>query len=470
MLDKRERGREQVEIICMDERVPQDYLLRKIDQAVDFTHIYDLVEDLYCKDNGRPSIDPVVLFKMVLIQHLFGIPSLRQTVREIDLNIGYRWFLGYPLSETIPHFATISHNFKHRFTSETIEKVFQWILYEADHAGYLSPETVFIDATHIKASANLHKRCKKEIPKAARRYEEQLREEINTNREEHDQKPFEKGDPPKSSGSRQVTESTTDSESGLFRKGEHKMCFAYGAHTACDKNNFILGVEVTAGNIHDSVVFDTLYQQTKERFPQIEVVTADAGYKTPWICKQIIDDGRVPSMPYRRPMTKKGNHPWYTYVYDEYLDAVICPEYKTLSYSTTNKDGYQEFKSKPYICKDCLTRHLCTQSRMCQKTVTRHVWQHYLEQVEDIRHSLLGKETYSLRSQTIERVFADAKEKHSMRFTHYRGQSQVSKWVKMKFAAMNLKKVALWKAKAFSTLSDFCSMFFAYFQTPILVS
>ena len=93
MLDKKERTREQVEIICMDERVPQDYLLRKIDKAVDFSKIYDLVEDLYCKDNGRPSVDPVVLFKIVLIQHLYGIPSPRQTVREIDLNIGYRWFL-----------------------------------------------------------------------------------------------------------------------------------------------------------------------------------------------------------------------------------------------------------------------------------------------------------------------------------------------------------------------------------------
>ncbi len=106
----------------MDEKVPQDYLLRKIDNAIDFTHIYDLVEDLYCKDNGRPSIDPVVLFKIVLIQHLYGIPSLRQTVRDIDLNIGYRWFLGYCFSEKIPHFATVSYNFRHRFTSETVEK------------------------------------------------------------------------------------------------------------------------------------------------------------------------------------------------------------------------------------------------------------------------------------------------------------------------------------------------------------
>ncbi len=448
MLDKKERMREQVEIICMDERVPQDYLLRKIERAVDFTKIYDFVEDLYCKDNGRPSIDPVVLFKIVLIQHLYGIPSLRQTVREIDLNIGYRWFLGYRLSEEIPHFATVSYNFINRFTSETVEKVFQWILYEAEKAGYLEPKMVFVDATHIKANANIKKKCKKEIPKAAKQYEKQLREEINEVREEHNQKPYDE-DPPETGGTRTVTKSTTDPESGIFRKGEHKMCFAYGAHTVCDKHNFILGVQVTPGNIHDSVVFDTLYNKVKTKYPQIEIVTADAGYKTPWICKQIFDDGRIPSLPYKRPMTKKENHEWHKYVYDEYYDQIICPEYETLNYSTTNKEGYREYKSKKNICEDCPTLNKCTQSKVHQKTVVRHVWQEYIELAEDIRHSPIGKESYSLRSRTIERVFADAKEKHSMRYTQYRGLKQVSNWVTLKYAAMNLKKLALWKAKSF---------------------
>ena len=169
----------------MEGLVPQDHLLRKIDSAVDFTHIYDFVEDLYCADNGRPSVDPVVLFKMVLIQHLYGLPSLRRTVEEINMNIAYRWFLGYLLNEPIPHFATISYNFRHRFTEDTIEKVFTWILYEAQKSGYLSPEVVFLDGTHIKANANINKKMKKAIPAAARTYEKQLMEEINEDRKAH---------------------------------------------------------------------------------------------------------------------------------------------------------------------------------------------------------------------------------------------------------------------------------------------
>ncbi len=73
MLQKDKKARNQVEFFSVEDYVPENHLLRKIDSAVDFTRIYDFVEDLYCRDNGRPSVDPVVLFKMVLIQHLYGL-------------------------------------------------------------------------------------------------------------------------------------------------------------------------------------------------------------------------------------------------------------------------------------------------------------------------------------------------------------------------------------------------------------
>ena len=98
MLKKETEQRQAIEMLCVDMLTPKEHLLRKIDAAVDFTHIYELVEDLYCENNGRPSCDPVVLFKLVLIQHLFGIHSLRQTMRDAEVNVAYRWFLGYTQS------------------------------------------------------------------------------------------------------------------------------------------------------------------------------------------------------------------------------------------------------------------------------------------------------------------------------------------------------------------------------------
>ena len=120
MLERGKMERDVIEIVGIDSLVPQDHLLRKIDRAVDFNRLYEMVEPLYCEDNGRPSIDPVVLFKMVLIQHLYGLPSLRRIAEEIRGSIYYRWFLGYSLQEETPHFSTVSYNFRHRFTEETV--------------------------------------------------------------------------------------------------------------------------------------------------------------------------------------------------------------------------------------------------------------------------------------------------------------------------------------------------------------
>ena len=111
MLVKNAENREQLEFVSLENMVPQDHLLRKIDDAIDFKKIYEFVEDLYCEDNGRPSVDPVVLFKIVLIQHIYGISSLRRTLEEVSMNLAYRWFIGYPLNEAVPHFSTVSYNF-----------------------------------------------------------------------------------------------------------------------------------------------------------------------------------------------------------------------------------------------------------------------------------------------------------------------------------------------------------------------
>ena len=94
---------DKVQIVCIDDLVPANHLVRKIDKAIDFTFIYDLVKDMYSNELGRPSIDPVVLFKIIFIQYLFGIRSMRQTIEEIKVNMAYRWFLGFDFNDEVPH-------------------------------------------------------------------------------------------------------------------------------------------------------------------------------------------------------------------------------------------------------------------------------------------------------------------------------------------------------------------------------
>ena len=83
MTSNTERKREQMQFVSMDDLVPQDHMLRLIDKAIDWSFIYDLVEDKYSSDMGRPSMDPVTLIKIPFIQYLYGIRSMRQTIKEI---------------------------------------------------------------------------------------------------------------------------------------------------------------------------------------------------------------------------------------------------------------------------------------------------------------------------------------------------------------------------------------------------
>lgn len=249
----------------------------------------------------------------------------------------------------------------------------------------------------------------------------------------------------------------------MFYKNEKEKCFAYSVHTACDDSNFILGFEVTPGNVHDSKIFNDVYEKVKKRYDdKIEIIAVDAGYVTPYICKTIIDDNKLPAMPYKRPMTKKGFFKKYEYTYDEYYDQYICPNNEVLTYTTTNRDGYKEYKSNPYKCRNCEYIQRCTHSKTHQKVVTRHIWSVYVEEANHLRFNPMIKGAYRRRKETIERVFADAKEKHGMRYTRLRGLLRVTMEITLKFACMNLKNLAnrLWKKNRY---------FYLYIRKNLLI-
>ena len=170
------------------------------------------------------------------------------------------------------------------------------------------------------------------------------------------------------------------------------------------------------------------------------MIAGDSAYKTPAIAKLLIDNGIKPLFPYKRPMTKEGFFKKYEYVYDEYYDCYICPANKSLRYSTTNREGYREYKSSN--CSNCPYIEKCTQSKDHVKVITRHIWEDYIEQCEDIRHTIGNKAIYNIRKETIERIFASAKEDHGFRYTRQRGKAQMNVKAALTFACMNLKKLA----------------------------
>lgn len=464
-----DKKREQLHIISMEDLVPGEHLLRLIEASIDWNFIYELVEDKYSHETGRPSMDPVMLIKIPIIQYTYGIRSMRQTIKEIEVNVAYRWFLGLDMFDKVPHFSTFGKNYSRRFKDSSLfEQIFSKILEECYKNKLIDASTVFIDATHVKAHANSKKIQKQIASDEALFYEEQLKKEINQDRIAHGKKPFEEkneskddkdndNDEEHKDGSgygasqsnmksshskfpKEIKASTTDPESGWFRKGEHKHVFAYAVQTACDRNGWILNYSIHPGNLHDSRTFEAIYRKIENI--GIKTLVADAGYKNPAIAKLLIDSDITPVLPYKRPMTKQGYFKKSEYVYDEYYDCYICPNNKLLEYSTTNKNGYREYKSRGYVCAKCPDINKCTGSKNNVKLVIRHLWEHYMERYEDIRHTVGMKAIYALRKETVERVFANAKENHGFRYTNMKGKARMQMKVGLTFACMNLKKLA----------------------------
>lgn len=434
--EKPDYNRNQYGFYTLDDLVPSDHFLRQVDEVIDFNFIYELVEDTYSTDNGRPSLDPVMLVKIPLIQCLYGIRSMRQTIKEIEVNMAYRWFLGLTLDDRVPHFTTYGKNYSRRFQEkELISEIFSRILNQALRAGLIDPSEIFVDGTHIKAAANNHKYTKQLVEQQAKFMSDQLELEIDLNRKKQAKKSLKSAE----SEAKEKKISTTDPESGWFHKGEHKEVFAYSAQVACDKHGWALAYTVEAGNIHDSQAFPTLFSKIEPFQPHYLI--ADAGYKTPSIAKFLLDKNITPVFPYTRPRGKKGKLRPKDFIYDEYFDCYLCPENQELTYRTTTREGYREYKSDPKICAQCPLLSVCTESKNHQKVITRHIWKEALEICEDIRHQKGMKELYQKRKETIERLFGTAKEYHNLRYTRERGKSKMEAKIGLTLACLNIKKL-----------------------------
>ena len=107
MYTERSGKQNRLEMVVLEELVPQDHLLRKIDAVIDFSFINKICKPYYCENNGRPAIEPEVLFRMLFIGYLYGIRSEIRLLKEMEVNVAYRWFIGYDLTEKLPDVSVI---------------------------------------------------------------------------------------------------------------------------------------------------------------------------------------------------------------------------------------------------------------------------------------------------------------------------------------------------------------------------
>ena len=428
----------EIVFMTMEEMVPEDSLFRKIDKYIDFTFIYDEVKDLYSEDNGRPSIDPLVLFKIVFIQALDGLKSMRQTCKKIKVDAEYRWFLNIPFGQDTPHFSTFSKNYERRFKdSDVFENIFINIVKQAIKYKLIDGTIFYTDSTHKKANANKNKYedVVEEVVKERRKW---LEEEINEERRQQGKKEFTYEDKKET---KHVKVSTTDKESGYYHRDNKEKGFMYLDHrTTDDKCNIIVDCYVTKGNVHDSGPFIERCEYIKKTFGfDIKKYGVDSGYLTLDIKKYFIDNNIFGVFGYRRTGTPESRKEKSQYIYIKEEDYYMNKETgEILTYKgKIEKNGYKSYES--YDGKT---------------VVRRHIKEEWNEIFRDNRLSEEGKELYKRRKEHIERSFADSKQNHGYRYAMYKGVKKNQHYTWLICSAQNMKNIALKKAKDIRNISN----------------
>ena len=233
------------------------------------------MEPLYCKDNGRPAIDPVMLFKMLFIGYMFGIPSERRLVREIKVNVAYRWFLNLKLTDNVPHHSTISQNRRRRFNgTDVFRQMFNDLVEMAYDRGFIEGKILYTDSTHIKADANNRKYRKVLVEASTRAYLDDLEKAVNEDRKAHGRSSLPPADKNPDDNLREIRRSTTDPDSGyMVREGKPEGFFHLETRTTDDANNLITDTHITPGNVRDSNIYlDRLQHQIDTFGFEIEAV------------------------------------------------------------------------------------------------------------------------------------------------------------------------------------------------------
>jgi len=481
-----QNSQHEIEMVTIDELVPTDHLLRKIDRFINFDFILEKTRHFYCNDNGRPAVNPIILFKMLFIGYLFGIRSERQLIREIQTNVAYRWFLGFKLTDAIPHHSTISKNRINRFAESNIyQEIFDEIVLQAMQKNMVDGKAFYTDSTHLKANANKNKFEKKIVQKSTRDYIDELNKDVAQDRENHGKKPLKENPDFGKPEEKETKISTTDPDAGyMVREGKPKGFFYLDHRTVDGKHNIILDAHVTPGNMHDSVPYLERLDYLKNHFKLTpKAVGLDAGYYTASICKGLVNRAIYGVISYRRPNYSKDVIRANKFIYNKDLDCYECPAGEVLKYRTTSRDGYKEYASDPKICESCPWLGERTKSRQKKRVIIRHIWQEYKEKINGHRLEESGKKIYKRRKETVERSFADAKQLHGHRYAKLRGKASVQEQCWLAAACQNMKRIAevqgkirLWvyfckkclKKMSKKLLREFFESFFKKKTLPIL--
>ena len=467
MLSRKENKQTKMFFGTLEELMPKEHFLRDLDNTVDFNFIYEKVELLY-SNTGRPSVDPVVLVKMLLLGYLYGIESERKLEQEIRVNIAYRWFLGIELDEPVPDHSTISQLRRRKFNGTTVFRdIFDEIVYKCIEAGLVTGKLLLTDSTHIKANAKNNLREIIEVPDTPTEYMQKLDREAYENGLVKEPITYPKK-------TKNVTKSITDPESGLLNRPGKPNIFCYLNHQTCDsENGIITDVFVTSGNTNDCVPHSKRLEYQIDKFGfETEAVCADGGYDNCEVYEAMFKRGIKTFIPRRTKPVSKANYEEdfnsNKFIYNEEKNVYICPAGKELKYSTfSKKNRTKRYCAKTSDCRECPFKNQCLGKSKNSRFIERNMHEEARrEQVKNVN----TPEYFSamrLRQIWCEGNFSHQKERHNLRRTLKRGIEKVTEQCLLSACALNLKRLV----KAMRVVFFYCvdSVFVVFYTCNSLM-
>jgi len=390
--------------INLERRVPQDHLLRKIQEKIDFNFIYGEVRDTY-GDNGNVSIPPPVILKMMLLLALYNVRSERELMDTLPMRLDWLWFLGYDLDSEVPNHSVLSKA-RARWGVEAFRRFFERVVWQCVEAGLVDGSKLFIDSSLVDAHASNNSVIDTQSLRIHLRDTYKKLEARLEGVEEESTNPSSKN---KKKNSRYM--STTDPDAAIVNRGKAKLC--YQVHRAVDgRSEVITATETTAGDVNEAHLMVPLLESHHANTGRgAETVVGDSKYGTVenfLACHDLGVRAHIPDLgEYATKRTEKRKiFSEEEFEYDSESDTYRCPAGNRLKPKSLhlNRQG-RDYAAPKKVCAACPIREQCTRNKS-GRTIKRHLRQEELDRMRETSRSAWAKRDIKTRQHLMERSFA----------------------------------------------------------------
>lgn len=437
-------------MVTIEDLMPQDHFLRKLEATLDLSFVYEIAAPLYSKKLGRPPIDPVILVKYLLVGFLYGIPSERQIELRIQTDIALRWYLGLDLFDHVPDHSTISQLRRRKPAFRNVfRRLFEEVVRQCIEKGLVSGRVVATDSTHVKANASLASEELVEVTESPAAYWERL----NAYEQEAAAELHRKcGKTPKRKRSKPLKRriyrsrkriSRTDPEAGHMNRPGKPVGQYYLSHQTLDTDHgIILDVAVTAGDVNDATPYLDQIERVNNSVIPIQTATADAAYDFP-LAHRVLDDIGIAFFvrPQLRHDIAQTQIQRSAFRYEETIDAYVCPSGNLLPLKNLHRtSGGLSWLYRPNR-KDCLScplRERCMTSSGLVRTISHSYFRQAVEKNLSRRDDPAYKDALRKRQIWCEGTFAAQKRGHNLTRILRRGLEAAEDHCLLSATVMNL--------------------------------